>query len=521
MKSRTQKFLLFAFLLYGLMGCREEERPNYGISIEGIPGDTTMVQYSTMVLNIIVTAKDGLSSFKIGNTAHNVVGLKTYSYDLVINASLNPDKGPDENTYHYIFHARDKNGDVMQKEFQVRIIPAPGDDSSENPNVQDTTTYFVNSDINHNQVWKTGKIYILDGRISVLPDVKLTIQKGAIIKGTPNQNEISSLVVARGAQIDAQGTEVEPIIFTSALDYIIPGTVEPRLSVPFFDESRWDWDLSNQKGLWGGLIILGKAPGSFPGDVQEMQAQGIPESDIFGKYGGTDDQDNSGILKNILIRFAGNKWKSNQRTSAMTLAGVGSGTHIENVEIVESATDGISIHGGSVKLQNILVNKISEDGFAIYQGWSGVLDNYIVINTGYTAFEIKGPAGSFYQGKHSIINGLIISGFAYGIINFQDNANTDISKVLIGYLYGLKYGINLIPEKYNSIIDQWEVISELYDFGEEPLYLFNSLFKDFKEGQIKLVESHKISVGPHLSKFNNWSWGLLNYKRNGSVVHGL
>ena len=48
------------------------------------------------------------------------------------------------------------------------------------------------------------------------------------------------LIVTQGAKIDAQGTANEPIIFTSILD---------------------DGSLTkSDKGLWGGLIMLGKAP---------------------------------------------------------------------------------------------------------------------------------------------------------------------------------------------------------------------------------------------------------------------
>ena len=35
----------------------------------------------------------------------------------------------------------------------------------------------------------------------------------------------------------------------------------------------------NSRGLWGGLLVLGKAPSSFKGDVYELQIEGIPVSD--------------------------------------------------------------------------------------------------------------------------------------------------------------------------------------------------------------------------------------------------
>ena len=41
----------------------------------------------------------------------------------------------------------------------------------------------------------------------------------------------------------------------------------------------------NDRGLWGGVLILGKAPASFEGDSEESQIEGIPADDDFGRYG--------------------------------------------------------------------------------------------------------------------------------------------------------------------------------------------------------------------------------------------
>ena len=50
-------------------------------------------------------------------------------------------------------------------------------------------------------------------------------------------------------------------------------------------------------GLWGGILILGKAKISASDsegkDINETQIEGIPASDTYGLYGGSDDTDNS------------------------------------------------------------------------------------------------------------------------------------------------------------------------------------------------------------------------------------
>src|SRR5690606_39611353 len=95
-----------------------------------------------------------------------------------------------------------------------------------------------------------------------------------------------------GAKLMAEGTAEKPIIFTSILDGIEPGQTTGTLS---------DSDV----GLWGSVIVLGKAPISVNGDVETAQIEGIPATESYGQYGGTDVADNSGSLKYISIRHGG------------------------------------------------------------------------------------------------------------------------------------------------------------------------------------------------------------------------
>ena len=101
-----------------------------------------------------------------------------------------------------------------------------------------------------------------------------------------------ALMVARGGKIYAEGTEDEPIIFTSILDNIEPGQTEGT-------------NLDHEdRGLWGGLVILGKAPISVSG-ATEAQIEGVPASETKGLFGGDIANDNSGIIKFVAIRHGG------------------------------------------------------------------------------------------------------------------------------------------------------------------------------------------------------------------------
>ena len=125
-------------------------------------------------------------------------------------------------------------------------------------------------------------IYILNGFVFVNDGQTLTIEKGTIIKGKAGQGEnASALIVAMGGKIMAEGTADLPIIFTAEADDL-------QGSVP---------DLDN--GLWGGIIILGKA--NLNTSSVPQQIEGIPTNEPRGAYGGTNDGDDSGILKYVSI----------------------------------------------------------------------------------------------------------------------------------------------------------------------------------------------------------------------------
>ena len=140
-------------------------------------------------------------------------------------------------------------------------------------------------------------IWLLKGRVAVTEGVTLTIPAGTIIKAAAGTGaDASTLIIARGSKLNALGTKDSPIIFTSESDNILLGGSYPSNGPSLSVESR---------GLWGGLIVLGKAPCSFAGDVTELQIEGIPTSDKNGLYGGTDVTDNSGTIQYISIRHGG------------------------------------------------------------------------------------------------------------------------------------------------------------------------------------------------------------------------
>ena len=225
---------------------------------------------------------------------------------------------------------------------------------------------IVTGNITSNTTWTSDKVWVLGGRITVTNNATLTIQPGTIIKGQAGTGpNATALIIARGAKIDAVGTATQPIIFTSVADEIMPGMIaSPNL----------DPTLS---GLWGGLIVLGNAP--ISADASAVQIEGIPASDPNGLYGGTNAADNSGKMKYISIRHGGANIGEGNEINGLTLGGVGSGTEIDNIEVVANQDDGIEFFGGSVNVSNALVWNAGDDCIDTDQSWSGTLTNFIVI----------------------------------------------------------------------------------------------------------------------------------------------
>ncbi len=285
----------------------------------------------------------------------------------------------------------------------------------------------VSGNITEDETWETGKVYILGGRVAVTNGATLTIEPGVIVKGQAGTGANSSaLVIARGAKIMAEGTADAPIIFTALSDEISPADV----AAGEFASPNLDADVP---GLWGGLLVLGNAPISASNDndedVSEVQIEGIPTSDTNGLYGGTDAADNSGVLKYISIRHGGTNIGAGNEINGLTLGGVGSGTVIENIEVVANDDDGIEWFGGTVNVSNVVVWNSVDDAIDTDQSWAGTLDNFIIVTPAGSCFELDGPEGSFEDG-HIIQNGTIVAGAdADALIDVDANSMVQLNNL--------------------------------------------------------------------------------------------
>lgn len=275
------------------------------------------------------------------------------------------------------------------------------------------------------------KIWLLKGRVSVESGATLTIPAGTIIKAASGTGaDASTLIIARGATINANGTADAPIVMTSISDNIQVGGNYPSSGPALNVDTR---------GLWGGILILGNAPCSFSGDVTELQIEGIPTSDTNGLYGGSDAADNSGSVQYLSIRHGGAEIGEGNEINGLTLGGVGSGTKINHIEVVGNVDDGIEFFGGTVNASNLLVWGQGDDAIDIDQAYDGTIDGALVILTAASdhGFEIDGPEGSA-SGRFTLKNATVIGatddcdaeGVDGEMADFRKGATGDVLNIL-------------------------------------------------------------------------------------------
>lgn len=211
-----------------------------------------------------------------------------------------------------------------------------------------------------------GVIYSLAGPVNVGTDVggdgalaggdavTLTIQAGVVIFGSSGNDY---LVINRGSRINAVGSATQPIIFTAR------GNVEGTAT-------------DSTQGLWGGVILLGRAPISdcntaVPGGSAACQQ--VIEGTTGSFYGGNLATDNSGTMRFVQIRYSGFQIAPGNELQGLTMGGVGNNTTIDHIQVHNSSDDGIEIFGGRVNAKHLVVTGADDDGLDTDLGYRGTI----------------------------------------------------------------------------------------------------------------------------------------------------
>lgn len=187
--------------------------------------------------------------------------------------------------------------------------------------------------------------YLIKGNVYLTNNATLYIEPGTIIRGDFETK--GSLIITKGCKIRALGTEKEPIVFTSN---------QPAGQ--------------RHMGDWGGIIILGKSKTNHKGGIGTMEGFLDPKLAV---YGGTNTEDDSGVLKYVRIEFPGAKFNNKNELNGITLCGVGSGTIMENIQVTFSNDDSFEFFGGTVNAKYLLSYKCVDDDFDVSNGYNGKL----------------------------------------------------------------------------------------------------------------------------------------------------
>ena len=220
------------------------------------------------------------------------------------------------------------------------------------------------------------KVYLLTSTCVVRSGGKLIIPAGTVIRGaadlTATPKLYALITVERGGMIEVNGTTTNPVVMTS-------------------NKAAG----SRDRGDWGGLVLCGKAVNNQGLDVQLEGFNNVAVDNTLGKFGGTDDADNSGVVKYVRIEFAGLAFEPNKEVNSLTMGSVGSKTEIEGVQCSFGNDDAFEWFGGTVNCKKLIAYKTTDDDFDTDFGYRGAVQFGIAVrDTAYFDLSWNATSGA-------------------------------------------------------------------------------------------------------------------------------
>lgn len=243
---------------------------------------------------------------------------------------------------------------------------------------------LVTDNIKTSTTWTADNVYNLQKQVFVLSGASLTIEAGTLVQSTAGLG--GSLAVCRGAKIYVNGTKDKPVIMTSSKD----------------DLKTWHEGCNE----WGNLTIMGNALISAshysgqpvgnntkePTGLNVKQMEGLTassEGDTTVMYGGADDDDDSGSIHYLSLRYGGKVVGLANELNGLSLGAIGRETDIDHVEILNNVDDGVEIWGGTVNLKYVSVWNVGDDSIDVDEGWRGKIQFGLIVQ-GYSADANQG-----------------------------------------------------------------------------------------------------------------------------------
>jgi hypothetical protein len=270
--------------------------------------------------------------------------------------------------------------------------------------------------------------YVLSGFVYVTDGVTLTVEPGVIVRG--DKASKGTLIVERGAKINATGTADKPIVFTSNQ---APG--------------------QRNSGDWGGLILLGKAPNNA--------GEQTIEGGVRSNHGGNDPHDNSGVLKYVRVEFAGIEYSTDNEINGITFGSVGDATVVDYVQVSYSGDDSFEWFGGTVNAKHLIAFHGWDDDFDTDNGFSGKIQFALSVRnpqigdkSASNSFESDNNAGG---SDASPVTGTVFANVSlFGPVanrsNYTDRAGEKGSDVNARFQAGIHLRRNTSLSLFNSLV---------------------------------------------------------------------
>ena len=154
----------------------------------------------------------------------------------------------------------------------------------------------LSGNITADATFTEGSTYKLSGGLHVKAGATLRIEKGVRVIAVDDELP-DYILIEQGAKIDARGTASSPIVMTAEL---------------------------KQSGAWGGIHICGYA--------HTNAGTGVLSEIGNAPYGGSNDGDDSGMLRYIRLEYTGFALDEEHEANGVSFYGVGNGTTVEYLQ---------------------------------------------------------------------------------------------------------------------------------------------------------------------------------------------
>lgn len=232
----------------------------------------------------------------------------------------------------------------------LTLVSCDNDDPDPIINPTDTTIEnlkigILNGTLEESFTLNASTSYLLTGSFIINEGVNFNIPAGTQIEAVNGGTDVY-IAVLKGGKININGTGSSPVIMSS---------------------------VEGNPGDWGGLTICGAA----------TTTAGVNATAEVGGfiYGGIEDADSSGLIKNLVIRGTGAQINSESQYNGVSFYAVGSGTIVENVAIINGADDGVEFFGGTVSVKNLYLENNEDDAIDWTEGWNGTINNAYVLHS--------------------------------------------------------------------------------------------------------------------------------------------